>query len=177
MCSKVTENVMQVEIKQGDVLKEPADVLICSANVYLNQSGGVGGEILRRYGNAMQLALHRYLVDHNLKFLQQGEVVETDGGGTGFQHVLHAVAVDAWYHSSAEIIARVLEKAFRLAAELGAKKVAVVALATGFGRLSMREFANGLRESIRNAYPPIETVSVCMEKVDQAEAIRAVLHQ
>jgi O-acetyl-ADP-ribose deacetylase (regulator of RNase III) len=41
---------MEVEIKQGDVLEQGADVLICSLNIYLNLSGGVGGEILRRHG-------------------------------------------------------------------------------------------------------------------------------
>lgn len=41
-------------VKQGDILAEPADVLVCSANVSLNLSGGVGGEILRRYGDGMQ---------------------------------------------------------------------------------------------------------------------------
>jgi O-acetyl-ADP-ribose deacetylase (regulator of RNase III) len=116
---------MRIEVKQGDLLAEPADVLICSANIYLNLSGGVGGEILRRYGPGMQAALHRYLSDHQLKFVQRGDVIETDGGGSCFRHVLHAVAVDAWYHSSADVVASVVTKALQRAADLRAQKVAV----------------------------------------------------
>ena len=33
---------MRWTIKHGNILNEPADVLICSANPFLNLSGGVG---------------------------------------------------------------------------------------------------------------------------------------
>jgi O-acetyl-ADP-ribose deacetylase (regulator of RNase III) len=167
---------VRVEVKQGDILAESADVLICSANIYLNQSGGVGGEILRRHGDSMQQALHSYLVKHGLNFVQQGQVVETDGGGTNFQKVLHAVAVDGWYHSSADVVADVLEKALQRAAELHAKKVAVVALATGYGRLTMREFAQGFCNSIdRIGNLQVETMVVVVPREGQAEEIRTVI--
>ena len=35
----------------GDILDVPADVLVCSANVYLNLSGGVGGAFALRTRN------------------------------------------------------------------------------------------------------------------------------
>jgi O-acetyl-ADP-ribose deacetylase (regulator of RNase III) len=168
---------MRIEVKQGDILMECADILICSANIYLNQSGGVGGEILRLHGDAMQQALRDHLIKHRLKFVKQGEVVETDGGGTNFRHVLHAVAVDAWYSSSSEVVANVLAKALRRSAELGAKKVAIVALATGYGRLSMRDFACGLFESIKHADLRVETITVVVQKEDQVREIRNVFSE
>lgn len=45
---------MRWTLKSGDILDEPADVLVCSANVFQNLSGGVGGAILLRYGDAVQ---------------------------------------------------------------------------------------------------------------------------
>jgi O-acetyl-ADP-ribose deacetylase (regulator of RNase III) len=168
---------MRVEIKQGDVLKEPGDVLVCSANVYLNLSGGVGGEILRRHGDAMQRSLHRYLREHQLNFVPRGEVIDTTGNGTHFQHVLHAVAVDAWYCSSVDVIADVLKKAFRRSADLGARKVVVAALATGYGRLSMHDFGLGLRESVKDVYAPLATISVVVQREDQMQDIRDVLDE
>ena len=48
-------------VRGGDILDVSADVLICSANVYLNLSGGVGGAFLLRYGTSMQDALQDYL--------------------------------------------------------------------------------------------------------------------
>jgi hypothetical protein len=52
---------MRWTVTHGDILDVPADVLVCSANVWLNLSGGVGGTILLRHGPAMQDQLHRWL--------------------------------------------------------------------------------------------------------------------
>ena len=41
---------MRVLCKAGDIVDEVVDVLISSGNIYLNLSGGVGGEILHRGG-------------------------------------------------------------------------------------------------------------------------------
>ncbi len=166
---------MKLEIKQGDVLEQRADVLICSANVFLNLSGGVGGEILRRHGTAMQLALHQHLSDRGIRFVARGEVVVTDGFGTGFKHVLHAVAVDGWYQSSAEVVGAVLTLAFKTARKLGAKSAAVVALATGYGRLNMNEFALGLREAAKQDFAPLEAISVILHREHEAAAVRDIL--
>jgi len=89
-------------VKHADILMEPADVLVCSANPFLNLSGGVGGEILLRYGDEMQTDLHRHLASRHLRFVQRGEVVQTASCGTPFKAVLHAVAVDGFYQSSTE---------------------------------------------------------------------------
>jgi hypothetical protein len=37
------DTIVRWTVKCGDILDEPADVLICSANIFLNLSGGVGG--------------------------------------------------------------------------------------------------------------------------------------
>jgi hypothetical protein len=47
---------MKWTVKSGNILDENADVLICSANVFLNLSGGVGGAILLRCGDATRIA-------------------------------------------------------------------------------------------------------------------------
>jgi O-acetyl-ADP-ribose deacetylase (regulator of RNase III) len=166
---------MRVEIQQGDILDHPADVLVCSANIYLNLSGGVGGEILRRHGTAMQTALHRHLADRGLRFVQQGDVVETEGFGTGFKHVLHAVAVDGWYHSSADIIANLVSRALDRAAKLGARTVALVALGTGYGRLTMEDFGRGLHRALARSDPPIESLRVVVRTDDQVATIKSIL--
>ena len=48
-------------LKCKNIVDETADVLVCSANVSLNLSGGVGAELLGRYGVTMQKALHDVL--------------------------------------------------------------------------------------------------------------------
>ena len=49
---------MKIIIKVGDVLSEPTDVLISTANPWLNLSGGVNGAIREAVGPDLQTELH-----------------------------------------------------------------------------------------------------------------------
>ena len=74
---------MKWTVKQGDILNKKADVLICLANVSLNLSGGVGGEILRRYGDDMQQELHVYLAKRGLPCVTPGDASHRQQVGKG----------------------------------------------------------------------------------------------
>ena len=54
------------------------------------------------------------------------------------------------------------------------KRLALVAVGTGYGRLPMTEFARGLREATDSDYPPVETIVVVVPKEDDAATIRDV---
>jgi O-acetyl-ADP-ribose deacetylase (regulator of RNase III) len=164
---------MNWSITSGDILDEPADVLVCSANIFLNLSGGVGGEILLRGGRGMQDELHQYLTRSGKRFVQQGDVVVTAPHGLPLKAVLHAVAVDGFYQTSPEIVRSVVEKSLRIAASLGAKQVSLTALATGFGRLPMARFAQAIAPLGGLDFPPIERVVVCVRNEDDREQLRA----
>jgi O-acetyl-ADP-ribose deacetylase (regulator of RNase III) len=86
------------QLHHGDILDVPADVLVCSANVYLTLSGGVGGAFLLRYGPAMQQALFQSMADRNKRHVESGEVVTMEPFGSPYRAVLHAVAVDFVRH-------------------------------------------------------------------------------
>lgn len=166
---------MRWSVKHGDILDEPADVLVCSANPWLNLSGGVGGEILLRYGPWMQGELHRYLADRGLRSVPQGEVVACSPCGTAYKAVLHAVAVDCFYSSSPEVVGAMVAKALGMAASWGAGKVALTALATGYGRISIADFAKGLAPLLHLKFPPVVEVVVCLRDLDDAEMLSAAL--
>lgn len=166
---------MRWVLTHGDILDVQADVLVCSANVYLNLSGGVGGEILRRYGDTMQKELHGYLADRNLRFVQPGTVVPTSSCGTPFTAVLHAVAVDGFYQSSPSIIGRVVTTAFEMAAAGGARCVTLTALATGYGRLPMQQFAEGISPLMKAEFPPLSEVVVCVRHESERDELQAAL--
>ena len=155
-----TKQSPQWYAQQGDILNVKADVLICSANVQLNLSDGVGGAILVRYGSAMQLELRHYLAEHQRVVVEPGTIVRTSSCGTPFRFVLHAVAVDAFYQTSHEKLVSILDRSLSLCAGEGVRSVALTALATGYGRLPMSEFADALNEIACNAYIPVETVVV-----------------
>lgn len=163
--------------KHGDILDEPADVLVCSANVLLNLSGGVGGGLLLRYGSQMQQELHRHLSERHIRHAAQGEVVATAPCGSPYKAVLHAVAVDGFYQSSSTIIQAIVAKSLGTAASLGAKRVSLTALATGYGRLTMQQFAEGIRPLMTRTFSPIEQVVVCVRnEADQDVLVAALLN-
>ena len=149
-------------LKQKNILDEPADALVCSANVNLMLSGGVGADLLARYGAAMQQALEAKLRMRSPHCAQRGEVISYSGPEMPYKVVLHAVAIDGWYASSPEIITEVVRRALNMAAEYEAKKVALTVLATGFGRLTLAEFAKGLRPLLREQFITIEEVVLCL---------------
>jgi O-acetyl-ADP-ribose deacetylase (regulator of RNase III) len=166
---------MRWTLQYGDILDLPADVLVCSANVFLNLSGGVGGALLLRYGDAMQKELHRLLAGQNRRFVQQGEVIATGSCGSPYRAVLHAVAVDGFYGSSPGIVGRVVAKSLEMASSFGAETVAMTALATGYGRLSMTQFGEGIASIIKTQFQPIREVAICVRnKKDRGDLSTAL---
>ena len=166
---------MRWSAKQGDILVEPADVLICSANVGLNLSGGVGGEILRRYGDAMQNELHGFLAQRGLRHVQLGDVIRVSSGGAHFRAVLHAVAIDGFYGSSPELVRSTVRKALETAVSEGARKVALTAVATGYGPFTVSQFARAIQPLLTLNLPPIEEVVICVLKDSEVDELDAVL--
>jgi O-acetyl-ADP-ribose deacetylase (regulator of RNase III) len=156
---------MRLRLYNGDIFDVSADVLVCSANVFLNLSGGVGGELLSRFGASVQKELHEKLPKTGPRCVQPGEVVLTRPCQAPYKAVLHAVAVDAFYDSSANLITQLVRQALRLSAEEKAHSIALTALATGFGHLSVGEFAKGLRPLLQESFPPVEEIVVAIQGV------------
>lgn len=166
---------MKIGVRQGDVLDETVDVLICTANPSLNMSGGVNGAILQRGGKDVQAELRRYLASLNLKAVDAGTVVRTGPGPLAVKHILHAVGVNAFYESSPDLVARLLTKALTEASRLGARTVATPAIATGYGPLTITEFARGLRVAARGDYGGIEELRVVLRKEEDAVDVRRTI--
>ena len=168
---------MKVLVRQGDVLEEAVDVLICTANPFLNMSGGVNGAILSRGGEDVQAELRGYLTARNLKSVDPGTVVRTGPGPLAVKHILHAVGVNSFYESSPDLIARLLKKALNEAAGLGARTVATPAIATGYGPLTIAEFGRGLRDAAKGEYGGIEELRVVLRKEEDVGEVRRTLEE
>jgi O-acetyl-ADP-ribose deacetylase (regulator of RNase III) len=136
---------MKLSVHHGNILDVDAEALVCSANPYLNLSGGVGATLLQRFGPSVQAELHERLAAQSRRFISPGELVALEHAAAPYRLVVHAVAVDAFYSSTTERVARLLERALFLADEAGAGTVALTALATGYGSLSIAEFADACR--------------------------------
>ncbi len=162
-------------VKQCDILDETADVLVCSANPYLTLSGGVGGAFLLRYGDSMQRQLQEYLSANSLRFADRGSVILMPPCGSPYKAVLHAVGVNAFYETSSDVVTSVVNQCLQLAGELSASKIALAAIATGYGRLPLDEFANGLTPIMDTDFMPIQEVVICLRKRDDVIQLSELL--
>src|SRR5262249_12786348 len=136
---------MNVSVLVGDVIKVPADVLISTANPWLQMTGGVNlAIILQEKGEFVHAELQQYLPASGHRIVPPGTVVRTGPGSLPVKHILHAVAIDPSYDSSVELVANTIITALVQARELGAKVVSLPALGTGFGPLTMDDFAAAL---------------------------------
>lgn len=168
-------HTLKLQLYHGDIFDLDADVLVCSANVSLNLSGGVGGALLSRFGSALQTELHSHLPPHAPRFARPGDVIVTRPENVPYKAVLHAVAIDAFYDSGIELITETVRKSFRLAAVEKARSLALTALATGFGHLGIGEFAEGLRPVLSESFPPLEVVTVAVQSGSAFDELASAL--
>ena len=169
---------MKVEVLAGNILDEPADVLIATANPWLQMTGGVNlGIIVRPKGEDVYEELQRYLRDSGKETVEPGTVVCTGPGSLPVKRILHAVSIDPSYDSSVELVGYTIVRALTMARELDARVVTLAALATGFGPLLMDEFAAALRQALVADWTPLETLKVVVRHEEEAAKIRDVVRE
>ncbi len=163
---------MNVVVTVGDVLDAPADVLISTANPWLNMSGGVNGAIREREPD-IQTELRAHLESIGESAIPATSVVQTSAGALPYSYIIHAVAIDPFYDSSRQIVADTLAAAFDLAVSLGANSIAMPTLATGYGPMTIDSFARAFVDSVFGRFP-IETVTIVVRSNENARIINSV---
>lgn len=143
-----------VTIKHGDILDEQVDIIVSTANPHLLMSGGVNGAILQRGGHSVQQALQEHLKSLNRRTVDPGSVIATGPGPLHCKHILHAVSINAFYESSVELIGTTIRNVLQTAFDLHARSIAIPALATGYGPLSVFDFAVGLNAGLKTFSNP-----------------------
>jgi O-acetyl-ADP-ribose deacetylase (regulator of RNase III) len=167
---------MKIEVLAGDILAVPADVLISTANPWLQMTGGVNLKILvRPRGESVYEELQRHLRAFGGRYVEPGTVVRTGPGSLPVKHILHAVSIDPSYDSSVDLVAGTVVRALTQARDLGARVVTIPALATGFGPLSMEEFAAALGRATVQDWSPIELLKVVLLREEDVDKVRAAL--
>ena len=128
-------------IKQSNLLDEPVDALIYSTNVLLNLTGGVGAQLLERFGTSLQTSLHNQLRAQGKRFATRGDAIELVLPSMPWKIVFHTIPCDPMYHTTPEIVARTLRRCFDRCLERGdIASVATSAIATGYGDMVMEDF-------------------------------------
>ena len=163
-----------IQVFAGDIFDVACDTLICSANVFLTLSGGVGGELLRRHGDKMQQPLNDHLARRGQRHVPQGSVVSVEGRETPWRNVLHAVCVDGMYDSTPKVVTQTLAKCWNLTAAHGNTHTALPALATGYGHLTLPEFGQGLIAALHMPNRPHQ-ITIALPDPDHAAELKAQL--
>jgi O-acetyl-ADP-ribose deacetylase (regulator of RNase III) len=158
-------------ISNADILDVDADGLICSANPNLNLSGGVGGAFLLRYGSEMQDFLYDYLRSSNQRVIKPGTAIVAPSFGSRFTAIAHAVAIDVFYDTNADLIRATYESAINQLAAASCRTIAAACLACGYGRCSTQMFLRAITPLIANSFNGIDTITLATTNTELANDI------
>jgi len=168
---------MTIRFKAGNIVEEPADVLVRSANIQLNLSGGVGSDLLAKYGKRVQDQLHAKIAARSPRCARQGELFVMCDDRLPYLAVIHAVACDPCYQTTEAVVAKLVRESLTQAAQLGARSVALTALGTGFGNFTLFGFGQILRRLPGEAFAPVDRVIVALDQPHRLDELEAGYRQ
>jgi serine/threonine-protein kinase len=126
-------------LEVGDISEAKVDVIINSSYTDMKMRSGVGDALRRKGGDEIEEDAIRS-GDQPL-----GSVVLGKAGNLRAKHVLHAVS--AW--NGVSCVGRAVSRAMLTADELGCRTVAIPALGTGAGKVSMEMCAHAMIRALR----------------------------
>ncbi|HXI81973.1 MAG TPA: macro domain-containing protein [Verrucomicrobiae bacterium] len=162
----------RIELWNGDICDLEVDAIVNAANLSLWMSTGVGGEIKRAGGDAIEFAAVRQAP------VPLGDAVVTPAGRLAARAVIHAVSLDRDRRTNADIIDKAVRSAMGKARELRAASVAFPAMGTGVGGFPLDEAARVTVRAVREelpASPTIEHVIFAMRGAAAYQAFEAAL--
>jgi len=130
---------MRVSVEVGNLAHAKVDGIISSAYSEMRMDQGVGLALKQAGGDAIELEAMRYGAQ------ALGECIETSAGALPCRSVLHAVG--AWNEVSC--IARALMRALWLAETKTYRSIALPAIGTGRGRVSLASSADTIATALR----------------------------
>ena len=125
----------QIEVIEADITQLDVDAIANAANTALQHGGGVAGAISRAGGPGVQRESDERAP------IGLGDAAATTAGELPCKWVIHAATMELGGPTSAEIIRRATASTLRVADELGARSLALVAFGTGVGGFPIDEAA------------------------------------
>jgi O-acetyl-ADP-ribose deacetylase (regulator of RNase III) len=118
-----------IELSEGDITRVAADAIVNAANAALRGGGGVDGAIHRAAGPELMTELRTRYPDGT----PTGTAVVSAAHRLPARWVIHAVGpvYRDGRHGEPELLAAAYRESLRLAADLGARSVALPAISTG----------------------------------------------
>jgi O-acetyl-ADP-ribose deacetylase (regulator of RNase III) len=156
-----------IEAMECDITALEVDAIANAANTDLRHGGGVAGAIVRAGGPEIQ-AESDVLAPINL-----GDAAATGAGELPANWVIHAATMHLGGPTSAEIIRDATASTLRVADELGAKSLGLVAFGTGVGGFPVDEAAQIEVEEVRRHLDQGSALERIVFCVRGDEAVRA----
>jgi len=164
--------VAEIEVLDADITKLEVDAIANAANTDLRHGGGVAGAIVRAGGPSIQ-------EESDAKApIGLGEAVATGAGELPAKWVIHAATMHLGGPTSAEIIRQATASTLRVADELGARSLALVAFGTGVGGFPLADAARIEIEEVRRhigAASGLERIVFCVRGEEARRAFEAAL--
>jgi O-acetyl-ADP-ribose deacetylase (regulator of RNase III) len=132
-----------IEVVEGDITELEVDAIANAANTDLRHGGGVAGAISRAGGPSIQAESDRRAP------IELGEAIATGAGELPAGWVIHAATMHLGGPTSAEAIRAATASTLRVADELGARSLGLVAFGTGVGGFPVEEAARIEVEEVR----------------------------
>ena len=164
--------VAEIEILDGDITALEVDAIANAANTRLLHGGGVAGAISRAGGPSIQRESEERAP------IELGAAVATGAGELPCRWVIHAATMELGGPTSGETIRAATASTLRVADELGARSLALVAFGTGVGGFPLAEAARIEAEEVRGHLARgsgLERVVFCVRGDDASEAFGAAL--
>jgi O-acetyl-ADP-ribose deacetylase len=161
-----------VEALQADITKLDVDAIANAANTDLRHGGGVAGAIVRAGGRTIQEESDR------LAPIELGEAVATGAGELPARWVIHAATMQLGGPTSADAIRSATASTLRVADELGARSLGLVAFGTGVGGFPVTEAARIEVEEVRRHLADgsgLERIVFCVFGEDARKAFEDAL--
>jgi O-acetyl-ADP-ribose deacetylase len=156
-----------IEASEADITALEVDAIANAANTELKHGGGVAGAIVRAGGREIQEE------SDGLAPIDLGDAVATGAGELPSNWVIHAATMHLGGPTSAEIIRDATASTLRVADELGAKSLGLVAFGTGVGGFPVDEAARIEVEEVRRHLDQGSSLERVVFCVRGDEALRA----
>jgi O-acetyl-ADP-ribose deacetylase (regulator of RNase III) len=159
-----------IEVLDGDITKLEVDAIANAANTDLRHGGGVAGAIARAGGRSIQQE------SNEVAPIELGEAVATAAGDLPARAVIHAATMRLGGPTSAEVIRRATAATLRVADELEARSLGLVAFGTGVGGFPLADAARIEVEEVRahiDRGTGLERVVFCVFGAEAREAFEA----
>jgi O-acetyl-ADP-ribose deacetylase (regulator of RNase III) len=134
----------KITVIKGDIIHQDTDAIVNAANTDLILGSGVAGAIREADDGTIQKECRR------IGSIPLGKAVVTTGGTTGIPWIIHAAGMQLGGSATIKHVRMAIRSSLSRAREKELKSVALPAIGTGVGRLSLESCAEASIEAARD---------------------------